>query len=203
MNAIAPLAKVMEWGPSTQVLVAVLVGIGFGFFLEKGGFGNSRVLAGQFYGYNFAVLRVMFSAMITAMIGLFGLSYAGFVNLELVYINETFLWPQIVGGLIFGVGWALGQFCPGTAFVGAVTGKIDAMAYVGGFFGGAILFGFAFPLVARFYESSSMGRVLLSDWMHLPAGVAVLAVVLVALGAFALTHVLDRKLGNPETGVSP
>jgi hypothetical protein len=70
------------------------------------------------------------------------------------------------------------------------------MAYVGGFFAGTILFGFGFPLVAQFYESSSMGRVLVSDWMHLPAGVAVFAVVLVALGAFALTHVLDKKLGN-------
>ena len=195
-NAIAPLAKVMEWGPSTEVLLAVVIGFGFGFFLEEGGFGNSRVLAGQWYGYNFAVLRVMFTAIATAMLGLFGLHYAGVVNLALVHVNETFLWPQIVGGLVFGVGFGIGQFCPGTAFVGAVTGKIDAMAYVGGFFAGAILFAFGFPLVAQFYESSSMGRVLLSDWLHVPMGVVVFVVVLVAVGAFALTHVLDKKLGN-------
>jgi len=204
MNAIAPVAKIMEFGPSTEVLLAVLLGIGFGFFLEKGGFGNSRVLAGQWYGYNFAVLRVMFSAVVTAMLGLFGLAYAGVVNLDLVYVNETFLLPQIVGGVIFGFGFVIGQFCPGTAFVGAVTGKLDAMAYLGGFFGGVLLFGFGFPLVARFYESTSMGRVLLPEWLHVPAGVVVLAVVVVAVGAFVLTHVLDRKLGNagaPE--VSP
>jgi uncharacterized membrane protein YedE/YeeE len=138
----------------------------------------------------------MFSAVVTAMLGLFGLAYAGVVNLDLVYVNETFLWPQIVGGVIFGFGFVIGQFCPGTAFVGAATGKLDAMAYLGGFFAGIVLFAFGFPLVARFYESSSMGRVLLPDWLHVPAGVVVLAVVLVAVGAFVLTHVLDRKLGN-------
>jgi uncharacterized membrane protein YedE/YeeE len=196
MNAILPLAKVMEWGPSAEVLAAVVLGFGFGFFLEKGGFGNSRVLAGQWYGYNFAVLRVMFTAVVTAMLGLFGLYYAGFVNLDLVHINETFLWPQVVGGVIFGFGFVIGQFCPGTAFVGAVTGKIDAMLYVAGFLGGAVLFGFAFPLFARFYESSNMGRVLLSDWLHVPAGIVVFAVVLMALGAFALTHFIDKKMGN-------
>lgn len=196
MNAIAPLAKVMEWGSSAEVLAAVLLGFGFGFFLEKGGFGNSRVLAGQWYGYNFAVLRVMFTAVVTAMLGLFGLYYAGVVNLELVHINETFLWPQIVGGVIFGFGFVIGQFCPGTAFVGAVTGKIDAMVYVAGFLGGAILFGFGFPLFARFYESSKMGRVFLFDWLHVPAGIVVFAVVLMAVGAFTLTHWIDRKLGN-------
>jgi uncharacterized protein len=196
MIAVAPLAKVMEWGPSTEVLVAVAVGFGFGFFLEKGGFGNSRVLAGQWYGYDFAVLRVMFTAIVTAMLGLFGLSYAGVVDLSLVHVNETFVWPQIVGGLVFGLGFAIGQFCPGTAFVGAVTGKIDAMVYVAGFFVGAVLFAFGFPLVARFYESSAMGRVILSDWLNVPAGVVVLAVVLMAVGAFSLTHVLDKKLGN-------
>ncbi len=196
MNAILPLAKVMEFGPSMEVLLAVLLGFGFGFFLEKGGFGNSRVLAGQWYGYNFAVLRVMFTAIVTAMLGLFGLYYAGVVNLDLVHINETFLWPQIVGGVIFGFGFAIGQFCPGTAFVGAATGKIDALVYVAGFLGGTILFAFGFPLVARFYESSNMGRVLLSDWLHVPAGVVVFAVVLIAVGAFAVTHVLDKKLGN-------
>jgi hypothetical protein len=130
------------------------------------------------------------------MLGLFGLYYAGVVNLDLVYVNETFLWPQIVGGVIFGFGFVIGQFCPGTAFVGAVTGKIDALAYVGGFLLGAVLFAFGFPLIARFYDSSSMGRVLLPDVLHVPAGVVVLAVVLMAIGAFAVTHLLDRKLGN-------
>jgi hypothetical protein len=200
MEPLAPIAKIFEWGPSATVAAAVVLGIGFGFFLEKAGFGDARTLAGQWYGYDFAVLRVMFTAIVVAMTGLFGLAAVGFVDLELVYVNETFLWPQIVGGLIFGFGFVIGQYCPGTAIVGAATGRIDAMVYLGGFFAGLVGFFFAYPLLAGFYESSSMGRVLLSDVFHVPAGVVVLAVVLMALGAFALTHVLDRRLGHRRAG---
>jgi hypothetical protein len=196
MEPLAPVAKVFGWGSNTEAIVAMLLGVGFGFFLEKGGFGNSRVLAGQWYGYNFAVLRVMFTAIVTAMVGLFGLRYLGVVDFELVHINETFLWPQVVGGLIFGVGFAVGQFCPGTAFVGCATGKLDALTYVLGFLIGAVAFGFAYPIIGHFYESSSMGRVLLSDWLHIPAGVVVMMVVMMALGAFAFTHWLDKKLAK-------
>jgi len=196
MEPLAPVAKIFAWGSNTEAIAAMLLGVGFGFFLEKGGFGNSRVLAGQWYGYNFAVLRVMFTAIVTAMVGLFGLRYLGVVNFELVHVNETFLWPQIVGGLIFGVGFAVGQFCPGTAFVGCATGKVDAFLYVFGFLGGAVLFGFAYPTFSHFYDSSSMGRVLLSDWLHVPAGVVVFGVVMMALGAFAFTHWLDKKLAK-------
>jgi uncharacterized protein len=196
MEPIAPFAKIYEWGPSATVAAAVALGFGFGFFLEKAGFGNARVLAGQWYGYNFAVVRVMFTAIAVAMIGLFGLAAVGVVDLGQVYINETFLWPQIVGGLIFGFGFVIGQYCPGTAVVGCATGKIDALVYLGGFFAGLVGFFFAFPLLARFYDSSSMGRVLLPDVLHLPGGVVVLAVVVLALGSFAVTHVVERRVAS-------
>lgn len=196
MEPIAPLSKVFEWSPSATVAAAVLLGIGFGFFLEKAGFGNAKTLAGQWYGYNFAVLRVMFTAILVAMVGLFGLRYLGVVDFNQVYVNETFLWPQLVGGVIFGFGFVIGQYCPGTAIVACATGKYDAMAFMGGFFAGIVGFMFAFPLFSRFYNTGNMGRVLLPDALHIPAGFVVLAVVVIALGAFALTHVLDKKLHN-------
>ncbi len=196
MEPLAPVTKVFELGANAEAVLAMLLGFGFGFMLEKGGFGSSKVLAGQWYGYNFAVLRVMFTAIITSMVGLFGLRYLGVVNFELVYVNETFLWPQIVGGFIFGIGFVIGQFCPGTALAACATGKIDAMVFTAGFWIGIVAFSFSFPLFSRFYDSSSMGRMLVSDWLHLPAGVVVFLVVLIALGAFALTHFLDKKLAK-------
>ena len=196
MHPLAPMAKVFEWAPSTIALVAALLGIGFGFFLEKAGFGSAKTLAGQWYGYNFAVLRVMFTAIVVAMLGLFGLSALGVVDFELVYVNDTFLLPQLVGGLIFGFGFVIGQYCPGTAIVACATGKYDAMTFLGGFFVGVALFALGFPLLERFYGMSSMGRVTLPEYFHLSAGWVVLGVVLMALGAFAFTHFLDRKLGN-------
>lgn len=193
---IAPLAKVSMWGDAAVFFTAISLGFGFGFFLEKAGFGSSRTLAGVWYGYNFAVVRVMFSAIVTAMLGLFGLHYLGVVNFDMVYVNPTYIWPQIVGGFIFGLGFNMAQFCPGTSAVSCSTGKIDAFVFLGGFMLGIIGFSLAFPGFAEFFNSSSLGRLFLSDVIPVPTGVIVLAVVLIALGAFAFTHYLDRILGN-------
>ena len=200
MDPIFPLAKVYGFSPAVEVLLAVLLGSGFGFVLEQGGLSNPKVLAGQWFGYNFAVLRVMFTGIVVAMLGLFGLHYLGLLDFEQVYVNPTYLWPQLVGGLIFGFGFVIGQHCPGTAAAACATGNWDAIGYLGGFFAGAIAFAFAQPLFAGFYESSSLGRALLPGALGLRPGVVVLLVVAVALGAFAFTHWLDRKLGNTPAG---
>ena len=202
MEPLAPLSKVNDWSPAMLVVTAALLGVGFGFALERAGFGNARTLAGQWYGYNFAVLRVMFTAILVAMLGVFGLAAVGVLDLDLLYVNETFLWPQLVGGIIFGVGFGVGQYCPGTAVVACATGKVDALTFLGGFFVGSLGFFFAYDALASFYLSGSMGRVMLPGALGLPTGVVVLAVVVIALGAFALTHVLDRKLGA-KRGVTP
>jgi hypothetical protein len=203
MEPLAPISKIHEWGPDGLVVAALLLGFGFGFILEKAGFGNARTLAGQWYGYDFAVLRVMFTAIVVAALGLFGLASAGVVDLGQVYVNETFLLPQIAGGLIFGFGFVIGEYCPGTALVGCATGKVDAMVYLAGFFAGLVGFFFVFPLLEGFYDSSSMGRVLLPEVLGVPAGVVVLGVVLMALGAFALTHVIARRLARSRAAVTP
>jgi uncharacterized protein len=196
MEPIAPVAKIFAWGPGATSLAAIALGFGFGFFLEKAGFGNAKTLAGQWYGYNFAVLRVMFTAIVVAMLGLFGLSAAGVVNLDLVYINDTFIWGQLVGGVIFGFGFVIGQYCPGTAICSAATGKLDGVLFLGGFFAGVLAFTYGFGPLEKLYQAGSKGRVLLPQFLHIPTGVVVFAVVLMAVGAFVFTHWLDKKLGN-------
>lgn len=196
MDPLAPVSKIAEWNAQSLTASAALLGFGFGFVLERAGFGNAKTLAGQWYGYNFAVLRVMFTAIVVAMVGLFGFHYLGVVDLGQVYVNETFLWPQLVGGLIFGAGFVIGQYCPGTAVVACATGKLDAMIYMLGFVLGLMAFFLAFPRLEQFYLSSAKGRVFLFDSLHVSAGVVVLGVVAMALGAFALTHVLDRRFAK-------
>lgn len=198
MEPLAPISKIAEWGSTPTIAMAALLGVGFGFVLERAGFGSARTLAGQWYGYNFAVLRVMFTAIVVAMLGLFGLQAVGFLDLSKVQVNETFLWPQIVGGLIFGVGFGVGQYCPGTAVVACSTGRVDAMTYLLGFFVGVLTFFFAFPALEGFYESGSMGKVMLPGALGLPVGAVVMAVVVMALGAFAVTHVVDRRMANQK-----
>jgi uncharacterized membrane protein YedE/YeeE len=115
-----------------NLVVALVLGIGFGFALEQAGFSSSRRLAGVFYGYDFTVLRVFFTAAITAMSGVLLLGYFGFLDTEAIFVNPTWLFPAIVGGAIMGVGFVLGGYCPGTSVCAAAIGKIDAMFFVGG-----------------------------------------------------------------------
>ena len=86
---------------STSLLVAVVIGIAFGWTLERAGLGNARKLAGQFYFTDFTVFKVMFSALLTAMLGAFWLDRFGLLDLDLVYLPETFVLPQAIGGVLF------------------------------------------------------------------------------------------------------
>ena len=107
---MAPFFKTGLFGEQTGYVIAFLIGISFGFWLERAGFGYSRKLALQFYFKDMTVLKVMFTAIITAVTGLMCLSLFGWLDLSLVYINPTFLWPQIIGGLILGVGFVIGGY---------------------------------------------------------------------------------------------
>ena len=132
----APFFKFGLFGDEASLIVAFVIGIGFGFFLERAGFGSARKLTDQFYFRDMAVFRVMFTAIVTAMLGLFYLAAVGWVDLSLVYIQPTYLWPQIVGGLLLGVGFVVGGYCPGTSLVALATGKLDALVFVAGVFAG-------------------------------------------------------------------
>lgn len=189
-----PLYKYGLFGEEASFVVAFLVGIGFGFVLERAGFGSAKKLTAQFYGTDLAVFKVMFTAIVTAALGLFYLGWAGILDLSLVYMTPTFLLPQVVGGLLLGAGFVVGGYCPGTSLVGIATGRIDAMVYAAGIFGGIFAFGEVFGAVEGFYQSTPMGAITLPQLFGLPYGVVLAAVVAMALGGFAFAGWVERKL---------
>ena len=178
---------------SEGLLLALLIGIAFGVALEQAGLGNAAKLAGQFYLTDFTVLKVMLSAILTAMLGAFWLGRLGLIDLGSVYVPETFLWPQLVGGLVFGFGFALAGLCPGTACVSAASGRLDGLAAVGGIFAGVLGAGLFMPVLATFYGSGARGTLTLPGVTGLPYGVLVLIVVLAALAAFRLVAWAERR----------
>ena len=192
----APFFKFGLFGENVSLIVAFLIGIGFGFFLERAGFGSAKKLSAQFYFTDLAVFKVMFSAIITAMIGLFYLGWMGVVDLSLVYLTPTFMLPQVVGGLLLGVGFVVGGYCPGTACVGLATGKIDALVNLLGIFAGILVFGEMFPLVESFYTATPMGQVTLPQIMNIPYGVVVFAVILMAVGGFAGATLVEKAMAK-------
>lgn len=196
----APFFKFGLFGDDVSLVVAFVIGIGFGFFLERGGFGSAIKLTAQFYLKDMAVFKVMFTAIITAMVGLFYLSVVGFVDLSLVYVNPTFLLPQIVGGLILGVGFVVGGYCPGTSCVAISSGKIDGVVYLLGMVFGIFLFGESFSLVKDFYTATPMGQMTIPQLLNVPQGLMVFAVVAMAVGGFAGATWVEKKMALRKGG---
>ena len=178
-----------------SLLAAAIVGIGFGVALERAGLGSAPKLAGQFTLTDFTVFKVMFTAIITAMLGAFWLSRLGVLDLARVYVPETFLAPQLVGGLVFGAGFALAGLCPGTSCVSAATGRGDGLAVVGGFFAGVSIIGTALPSIAGFYRSTPRGTLLLPDVFGVPYGMVVFAIAVIALLGFVAAEKIERRVG--------
>ncbi|MBI3125353.1 MAG: YeeE/YedE family protein [Ignavibacteriales bacterium] len=195
-----PYFKFDYFSVDFSLVIAFVIGIAFGFVLERGGFGNARILAAQFYFSNMRVLKVMFTAIITAAIGLFYFTWIGWLDLSLVYTTDTFLIPQIIGGVFLGIGFIVGGYCPGTSFVSASTGRIDGMVYVLGIFFGIFVFGETLPLFENLFNSTPMGRVTLNEFFGLSHGLTLFLVVLMALGAFAAAEwgekIMAKKNGR-------
>lgn len=165
--------------------VALALGVAFGWGLERAGLGSARKLAGQFYGTDFTVLKVLFSAIVTAMLGVFWLAELRVLDPARVYLPPTWLLPQAVGGALFGVGMVAGGLCPGTSCVAAAAGRRDGLAVIGGMLAGILLFAASFPLLEGLYDSTPAGPLTLPELLRLPPGTVVAGVVALALGAFA------------------
>jgi len=178
---------------SFGLLIAVISGIGFGFFLERGGLGNSKKLMGQFYLYDMTVFKFMFTVILTAMVGIYLLSKVGVLDLEQVGFVPTYPWSAMIGGLLLGVGFVVSGYCPGTCVVGAAVGRIDAMLVMLGMLVGSFVYAWISPLVAGFANAGGMGKQTLYGYFELPYGWLVLAIVLVALGGFWGATVIEKK----------
>ena len=179
---------------ATDTFVAIGIGIAFGFALERAGLGNARKLAGQFLLRDFTVVKVMFSAILTAMLGLYWLGRLGAIDAAFLYVPDTYLAPQAIGGVVFGAGFALAGLCPGTSCVSAATGRGDGLATVAGLFAGVLATGLFFSPLAAFYESGSRGAWTLPAMFDLAPGVVVFLVVAVALSAFAIVARIEADL---------
>ncbi len=192
-----------ELGTPLTYTIFVFVGIGFGFMLEQAGFGRSTKLAAQFYFKDFAMFRVMFTAVITAMVLIYGAVAIGILDFRKVYVPGTFLWPIALGGFILGVGFLIGGLCPGTSIAGAATLKLDAMVFLGGVFLGVFVFGESVPFFMDLWTTSDFGRLTLPEWLGIPAGVVVLLIVVFALLLFWGSEVLEKKLGGSDPAEAP
>ena len=195
---MAPLSSYFMFPEWLNMLVALLIGTGFGFALEQAGFSSSRKLAGMFYGYDTTVLKVFFTAAIVALIGSQFLSYLGLLNLNQVYVNEFYVTASVVGGIIMGAGFIMGGFCPGTGLSALSIGKIDAMVFVVGGFAGAFLFTETYPLIENLATANYKGPVKINESLGLSPGLFTFILVVAAAGMFWIAELAEKKFARPE-----
>ncbi len=184
--------------PGWSYVIAMLIGIGFGFILESSGFSSSRKIIGLFYGYDFTVLKVFFTATIVAMLGLLYFNYAGIIDLNMVYVPPTFVKSTLIGGVLMGFGFILGGYCPGTGMCAVGIGKIDAIVFVIGLYLGIFLFSEAFPLIEPLYMQDSLGGQKITEALGLSTGVFVLLFIAAAVIGFNIAAFVQKKVKKVE-----
>ena len=178
---------------AVSLLAAVLLGLGFGFALERAGLGSARKLIGQFYGRDLTVLKVLFSALLVATLGLYWLSRFALLELSALYVPETWLLPQMLGAVLFGAGLTVAGLCPGTACVAAASGRIDGVFVLLGLYAGMLLCGLLLPNFQSFYQATPRGAWTLPELLNLPYGVVVAGIVALAMAAFAGAEAIERR----------
>jgi len=193
---MAPFYKYGFFGDEMSLVVAFVLGTGFGFFLERAGFGSARKLAAQFYLYDMSVFKVMFTAIVTALLGVTYLAWIGWLDLSQVYLVPTHLVPQIVGGLVLGVGFVVGGYCPGTSVASLATGRVDGLVYAFGIGAGTLVYAEVYPAIKDFVNSNDMGQVTLPEVLRLPWGLVVFAVVVIAVAGFSAATLVERRCGD-------
>ena len=201
MSGVFPLVFA---GDEARLLTAIVLGFLFGFSLERAGFGNARKLAAQFYLTDMTVFKVMFTAILVAMTGLYALVGMGWVDMTRMWVNPTFMGAQVAGGFLLGVGFIMSGLCPGTSVVAAASGRWDGLVTLAGIFLGTAIFAVAIdvvPGVAALYVSGDMGESVLPALLGVPALPFAAAVVVLAAAAFAGAEAVERRFGAGRPGI--
>jgi rhodanese-related sulfurtransferase len=187
-------------------LIFLAIGMGFGAALELTGFGDTRKIAAQFYfrKADMTVLKAMFTAIIVAATLIFLTSALGLIDFNKLWVNPTYLWPGIIGGLLVGGGLMIGGFCPGTSLVAAGTLKIDGMVFLLGAAVGIFMFGETVHSLSGFFYSSFMGRFILPELLGLSTGMTLVLLILMALAMFTGAEIVESyyKRTDPQKAVS-
>ena len=170
-----------------QLLLGLVFGVVFGFLLQKGGVAHYDVLIGALLLEDFTVFQVMLSAILVGMVGVFAMHGLGLVKLHPKALEVG---PNIVGGLVFGVGFGLSGYCPGTGAAAIGQGNLDAVFAALGLLAGSFLYAeMSRPIERTLGKWGERGQWMLTDWVPAPKPVVV-GTAAVVLGAVLL--LLDR-----------
>ncbi len=166
--------------PARKIIHAIIFGFAFGFLLQKGGVGTYHILLGQLLLQDWTVVKIMMTAVVVGMVGIHVLHHFAKVNL---HIKPTKLGANIIGGLLFGAGFALIGYCPGTGAAALGQGSWDALFGMGGLVVGSWLYAeLSGTLKKTVGKWGDLGKLTLADVLHLPRGVVVVLMAALLTG---------------------
>ena len=198
MDWLFPLFTTGQITSNLNLFLGLFIGIGFGFVLEKAGFGTSKHIATVFYFRNLRVTQTMIAAIVTAATWVVIFSYMGWMDFSKVFIPVTYVWPYLVGGIIFGTGMVMSGWCPGTSVVGMVTGKVDAVVFVVGMFAGMFVYFQTYAYFEGFANSGNLGRFTIDKLVGgdmFTSSYLVTIILAIGLGVFMhiMKSIVDKK----------
>jgi len=167
----------------------LVLGFGFGFILENAGFGDPQRLTAQLRLTDWAVFKVMFTAIIVCAFFLDLASGLGLLKMGDVFIPSVYFWGTLLGGVGLGVGMAVGGYCPGTSIVGLVSGRLDGLLFLLGVGAGTLLFNGAYPSIKLWaYPKTGPNALTLPQLLNLPAWLILLTLLAVLVSVGWLTR---------------
>lgn len=191
---MGPLTYFGEISTEWNYVIAIFIGMAFGYIMEASGFSSSRKLAGVFYGYDFAVIRVFVTATLVAIIGLLYMGYFGWIDYSALFVHPTFVYSAIFGGVIMGFGFITGGFCPGTSLCAVAIGKLDGWAFTIALFVGIFIYTLVFPYIHPLIDGGDMGHIKITEYLGVSEGGFVLSFAIIAVVIFYVTTLIRRKV---------
>lgn len=191
---MGPLTYFGELSTEWNYVIALFIGMAFGYIMEASGFSSSRKLMGTFYGYDFAVIRIFFTASIVAIAGLLYMGYFNIIDYDVLYVHPTFIFSAAAGGVIMGFGFITGGFCPGTSLCAVAIGKLDAWVFTGALFIGIMLYSWIYPLIEPWYNAGNLGYIKITEWLGISDGWFTFWFTVLALVIFYITAWIRTKV---------
>jgi len=179
-----------EW----NYVIAVFIGMAFGYIMEASGFSSSRKLVGVFYGYDFAVIRVFFTASIVSIIGLLYMGYFGWIDYDVLFVHPTFLYSAAIGGIVMGFGFIMGGFCPGTSLCAVAIGKLDGWVFTIGLFVGIFFYSQIFSYIGGLFNGGDLGHIKITEYFGISPGWFAFGFSIVAVVVFYITTLIRRRV---------
>lgn len=176
-------------------LFALLTGVAMGVLIQRVRASSPGMILQNLRLENLTIIKFMATTIAVGMIAVYLLDLVmpGAMHFD---VKPAYVIGVAVGGLVFGVGFALGGYCPGTCVVGAGEGRKDAWVALAGGVAGALLFTLLYNvLVDPLIKPMDLGKVRLQDYVHLPT---IVLAILVGGGMLALMKVLPTVPGRAK-----